>query len=475
MENKGLDLTNVYDFARFICQDDMTCRIPAFHTELYELAQSDRRRLVIVAPRSFAKSTVYSKIYPLHQVVQGKCHINKITIVSATAALAEHWLREIKTHLEENPWLINQYGDGKTNKWTQDHIVWKRIDGTKCEVQAKGAGYQLRGFRPDIIILDDIDTDEGVRSSEQREKLLDWFNKALINTLEKESQLIMVGTLLHPLSLLANVMNRPDWTVRKYEAITPQGESLWPEKWPIEALRKREKEIGHLAFQSEFMNNPIVNENPIVVREWLHPYISKSLTFEKIKKDGLYTVCAIDPAIGRKETNDFTAIVSVSATYEREPKFYVRVGGVRRGHWPMNKQIAELDRTYKDVGGKLIVIETVAYQQALADEFRLYCENEHRYPQIREVKPDRDKERRAHAIAPMLEQGRVYFDHDDPMTCKLMDELAMFPTGDRDDLVDAFVYAMTELKKWVRRERTKTAGPYIVLPRQRRNEITGVV
>ena len=460
----------------------MTFPVPPFHRELYDLAQSGEKRIVVCAPRSFAKSTVFSKFYPLFRCLSGipwakDKQVERITLVSATATLAEQWLRDIKSHLEENPWIKSQYGEGQTKKWTQDQIIWKRFNRSKCQIDAKGAGYQLRGFRPDIIVLDDLDTDEGVRTQDQREKLLDWFNKALINTLEKDSQLIMVGTLLHPLSLLANVMERPAWTARKYEAITPDGKSLWPDKWPMEALREREAEIGHLAFQSEFQNNPIISENPIFVREWFHPYTANSLTFKKIKADGLYTVVAIDPAIGRKESNDYTAIVSVSATHDAEPKYYVRVGGVRRGHWPMNKQIWELDHTYKDVGGRKVIIETVAYQQALADEFRLYCEKERRYPQIKEIKPDRDKERRAHAVAPMLEQAQVFFDHGDPMTCKLMDELALFPTGDRDDLVDAFVYAMTELKKWSRREKANQPGPYIVLPgSQRRNRsITGVV
>jgi phage terminase large subunit-like protein len=34
------------------------------------------------------------------------------------------------------------------------------------------------------------------------------------------------------------------------------------------------------------------------------------------------------------------------------------------------------------------------------------------------------------------------------MTQKLMEEMIVFPTGDRDDMVDSLVYCLTELKYW---------------------------
>lgn len=264
MENTGrvLQLNPIEEFAGYYLQDDLKCRVPEFHREMYDLANAEHKRIVIAAPRSFAKSTVFSKIYPCFRIL--KKPVRRILIISSTGTLAEHWLREIKYELTENKYVVADFGDSSTDKWTQDHIVCKNHHGgPPIEVLAKGAGYQIRGFRPDIVIVDDLETDEGVRSEDQRAKLLDWFDKALINTLEKDSQLIMIGTVLHPLSLLSAVMNREGWTVRKYQAITPDGKSLWPEKWPIAALEARKREIGSLAFNSEFMNDPIISENPI--------------------------------------------------------------------------------------------------------------------------------------------------------------------------------------------------------------------
>lgn len=444
--------TAIEAFARCYMSGDLTCSVPEFHREMYQIAEAGHKRIVICAPRSFAKSTVFSKIYPLYQILEGDA--KRIFIVSATGTLAEHWLREIKRELEENPYIRRDYGDVTTKKWTQDHIVCKRPNGTLCEVIAKGAGYQIRGFRPDVVIIDDVETDEGVRSEDQREKLRDWFNKALINTLEKDSQLIMIGTMLHPLSLLADVMNREGWATRKYQAILPDGQSLWAAKWPVDALEARRKEIGTLAFNSEYMNEPLISENPIFVKQWMRPYESDSEVFKKTAGAGLYSVTSVDPAIAKKETADYTAIVTVSATFGAEPKFYVRAGGgVTRGHWTINQTVVESLRVYDIFQSNLLQVETIAYQEALADEIRRYCEDNRRFINISEIKPDKDKERRAHVVAPLLEQGRVYFDHNDPMTQRLIEELIVFPTGDRDDLVDAFVYCMTALKDWQHRKR----------------------
>ncbi len=448
----SVDLTKVSGFASYFFQEDMEYPFPHFHDEMYELAQAGHNRIAIAAPRSFAKSTVFSKIYTLFLVCQGDVSVAPILLLSNTGALAEHWLREIKRELERNIWLRSKFGDLRTDKWTQDHIVCKRKDGTEIEVMAKGAGYQIRGFRPGTVVVDDIETDEMVRSEDQRAKLKDWFDKALINTLEKTSQLIMIGTIIHPMSLLGNVMSRDGWISKTYKAILPDATSLWPEKCPMDALMARKREIGTLAFNSEFQNEPIISENPVFFKTWFKPYEANSSAFIKEKAKGVYTIIACDPAISQKETADYTAIVTISATFDPEPKYYIRPRGVIRGHWPINRQVSELVRLYDLFKAKGIVIETVAYQEALAQEVRRYMSDHRRHIPIIEVKPDRDKVRRAYAVGPYFERGQVYADFTDEATEKLVEECLVFPTGDRDDYVDAMCLCMDELISWTCRK-----------------------
>lgn len=474
MTKNGAQLNNLELFCAYYLSHDMKCVVPPFHREMYADIAGDDLQLCFCAPRSFAKSSLLSKFYPLFEILKG--NRNKIYIFSSTASLAENWLREIKKELTENKYILADYGDVTTDKWTSDHIICK-VGSRKIELRARGRGSQTRGWRPDLIIIDDIDEEDVARQSEQRDRLKDWFDKELINTLEPDGRIAMVGTLVHPLALLADVMGRKSWKVRKYQAFLPNGESLWPEKWSTAQLEARRAEIGSRAFNSEYMNEPIITENPIFVKEYFEDYQPDSEMFKKLESKGLYTVVAIDPAISRKETADYTVILTVSATYDKEPKIYVRSGGgVNRSRIPINRQVAELDRIYRKFSSKIALIETTAYQEALYDEFVRYQEDNHRHLTIKPIKPDRDKERRSHAVVPLLERRQVYFDFSDKMTQRLMDELILFPTGDHDDLVDAFVYSLTEIKKWSKRRNVlRDSKPYIVLPGKRRNSVTGVV
>jgi len=231
---------------------------------------------------------VFSVTFPLYEILQGDNH--KGIIVSETADLAKHWVRTIKQELEENKTILAVYGDVRSPKWTEDHIICRRADGTKFELRAKGRGAQIRGFRPDWIVFDDLENDEEVRSEDQRAKTLEWFDKAVINTLEKEAGAAMIGTVLHPLSLLKNVLDRPGWDSKIYRALTPTGESIWAEKWPVEALEARRREIGDIAFRSEYMNEPIISENPVFLKEWFKGYDQRGAAFQKEMRDGLYIV-----------------------------------------------------------------------------------------------------------------------------------------------------------------------------------------
>jgi predicted phage terminase large subunit-like protein len=97
------------------------------------------------------------------------------------------------------------------------------------------------------------------------------------------------------------------------------------------------------------------------------------------------------------------------------------------------------------------LVESVAYQQAILEEIRerqrIYGVNINPY----EVKPDKDKARRAYNVQSLFQENRVFFDLTDRGQRTLLQEMIMFSGKSNtwhDDLVDAMVYALTEIKKW---------------------------
>ena len=151
-------------FAKMFFPHLMEYDTAEFQEEIYTLLQG-KDRIAIAAPRGFTKSTICNVIYPcwLSLLMVKK----DICIISASETLAVEFLRKIRVELTTNRMILDLFGDVQSEKWTENHIVLKN----GVNLRAKGAGGQIRGFRPDAIILDDIETDESVESEEQRKKL----------------------------------------------------------------------------------------------------------------------------------------------------------------------------------------------------------------------------------------------------------------------------------------------------------------
>jgi len=106
---------------------------------------------------------------------------------------------------------------------------------TNIKIEAIGSGKKIRGrkhknWRPDLIVLDDIENDENVRTIEQRNKLSNWFKKAVSRAGDSYTDIIYIGTLLHYDSLLANTLKNPSYKAIKYKAVLSwSSSSLWDE------------------------------------------------------------------------------------------------------------------------------------------------------------------------------------------------------------------------------------------------------
>ncbi|MEM6852801.1 MAG: hypothetical protein AAF593_00145 [Planctomycetota bacterium] len=98
-------------------------------------------------------------------------------------------------------------------------------------------------YRPSLIIGDDLEELEQTMSDEQRRKTLDWFHKTLMKTGTLETNVVVIGTILHYDSLLANLTREQPqpgkaggWKGKIYRAVESFSENpgLW-DRW--EAVR----------------------------------------------------------------------------------------------------------------------------------------------------------------------------------------------------------------------------------------------
>ncbi|MBL8874169.1 MAG: phage terminase large subunit [Phycisphaerae bacterium] len=216
------------------------------HRELFQLLENLKeqrgRRIAIAAPRGHAKTTVVGLAYILWCALYNLEPM--IVVVSNASSQAIQILRHIKEELLHNellhrdfPEICSVFGTGKGPRpCTNDQITLPN----GVAIRAFGSEQRMRGlrqrqFRPSLIVVDDLEEQEGVLSSEGREKTREWFAGTLLKLGNNETNVVVVGTVLHYDSLLASLTGVPGakavsgWDAKVYRAL--EQPSLRPELW----------------------------------------------------------------------------------------------------------------------------------------------------------------------------------------------------------------------------------------------------
>lgn len=403
---------------------------PDLHAEWFELLNNDR--MAIAAPRGFAKSTVCSFFYVMYLLLVEK---KKVFGVSATGAFAESLLANIKRELEGNELILADFGVQKSDVWRVDELHLR--DGGVIRVI--GAGSQTRGFRPDVVLVDDLENDAGVASESSRRALKDWFWKALVNVLLPNRQLVMIGTILHPLSLLKEIVSNPPsgWVGAFYQALTDE-RSIWEEQWPTEVLKQRREEIGVGAFESEFQNNP-------VPQAWKKFNIDDFRFYER-EPSGCFYVTTVDPAIQVNLSSDPDYTVVMTCCMDSESNIYV-VRMDRRRMLP-DETVSVMFAHYMAYKPAVVGVESIGFQRVLKWDFEKECEKRREYPYVKDITGrNMAKKLKIEALQPFVSKGKIYLKKEGQEA--IIAEASSFPHGRHDDCLDALQMQLELLQKGV--------------------------
>lgn len=423
-------------FGQHFFKNHLRLNTPQFHREIFQLYQNESlNRVGIAAPRGHAKSTITDLVYVAWEIVHSKKKF--ILIVSDTYSQATLFLESLKAEFENNDRLKAFYGDMASPKWSEGEIV---VNGIM--VKALGAGMKVRGlkyreYRPDLIVVDDLENDEMVESLERRDKLERWFNGALIPSMDRDGRIIMIGTILHYDSLLFKVVSPErykEFQKKTYRAITDRG-ALWPEHLNLQDLEVIKQDYiskgqGYLFYQ-EYQNDPVSDENRKFKLEQFKYYEDGDIASKQ-----LTTFITIDRAYSLAKTADATGIVVVSV--DNDNNWYIRMAERYKGtEKELIDKIFALQGYFQPVK---FGIEQKAFEYtikpALEDEMR-------KRNTFFLVDPLKDlgkaKTVRIEGLVPRFEASSVFLKRD--MT-DLIDELIKFPKGLHDDLIDALSYQL---------------------------------
>jgi predicted phage terminase large subunit-like protein len=415
----------------------------------------------VAAPRGHAKSTIITQIGTLWCIVTGRKKYPLIVMDALDQALP--MLEAIKAELQFNPRLLLDFPEatGQGRVWQVGVIV----TANDVKVEVFGSGKKIRGrrhgpHRPDLIIGDDLENDENVRSPEQRDKLMSWVTKSLLSLgpADDSMDVFIIGTILHYDSVLSRLLKNKLWRGVKFRAVEqwPARMDLWdrwaelllndgeevakayydkrPEMdvgakicWPggttfYKLMIKRSRD-GKAAFDSEQQNEPVSGDDaPFAncIQFWVN----------RLSEWVFYGAC--DPSLGKKgASRDPSALLIGGGNRVTGVLDVIEAKIAKRVPDKIIEDIIALQMEYNCLTW---VVEAVQFQEFLRTELvKRSAARGIPVPAIA-VTPHDDKILRIESIQPHVANGLIRLN---PNQFTLITQLTHFPKADHDDGPDA--------------------------------------
>lgn len=420
-----------------------------FHEEWFELTEIEDELVPVAAPREHAKSTIFTFANILHAICYELRHF--ILIISDTEDQATGFTLPIKIEIEENPRLRHDFGNLRgTRRWREADFV----TSTDVRLKARGRGDKVRGlkwkqYRPDMAVIDDFENDKNVRNPRLVEEGMDWLLTAVYGSLKEPFNMLMVGNIFAPKSILAQLIAEkvvdeetgeevPRYHGHIYAAEDEKGNPLWLAAWPKERLAKRRRQMGSVRYNREMMNRCLDERNPI--QEAWFQYCHRS----DIEDHELLVATFVDPSAKSGMSNDYKAIITVGAD-RAAMDFFTLHAWIR--HATINEMWEALWRIHAEHRGS-IGIEENMFGEFLTESYQHFARNKGKFLPLLLVHHASDKEARMiDTLQPILEFGHLFFEkgHSDQ---DLLVEQTLYITNStvNDDGPDALEGAVSMLQ-----------------------------
>ena len=388
-----------------------------FHAELvHSLASRRPPRLLIIGFRGSGKSMFGSLALPLWAALEHPDKYPFIILVADSSRQATLNITSIKHELETNDLIKQDYGEIKGNviedfslqgegeEWQKQNIVLS--NGVR--ILARSRGQKVRGLRhlqhrPKLVVVDDPEDGEWVRTKENRDKTDRWLHSEIMPGMDaRKGKLVVIGNLLHMDALLSR-LKAPGtgFKVLEFPLIDKDGKCTWPAMYPTEQKSQGQR-TGH-------GNDPVAAGNVAEDRGGRRRRSSSprtSIITMSCQANAVASIKGhgIDLAISQKEGADYTAIVTGEVFYvDNAPKIFIRPN-------PYNEHVTFHDfmQRVRNIpgelkGANLFFVEDVAYQKAAIQEM------ERAMLPVVPMKPQGDKRARLQVVAPYIKNGTVLF------------------------------------------------------------------
>lgn len=406
------------------------------------VVSGDLKRLIINMPPRHTKSEFASYLLPSWFL--GKFPEKKIIQTAHTAELAVGFGRKVRNLVQSE-----QYGKIFDTKLSSDSKAAGRWNThMRGDYFAIGVGGAVTGKGADLLIIDDPHSEQEAKQGnpEVYDGVYEWYTSGPRQRLQPGGAIIIVMTRWSKRDLTGQILKNSskdgtdDWEVIEFPAILPSGTPLWPDFWKKEELEALKSELPVSKWEAQYQQNPTSEEGAIIKRDqWKIWERSDPPSCE-------YVIQSWDTAFEKNNRADYSACTTWGVFYqddkqgETKPNIILLDAFKQRLEFPELKKKA-LDM-WKEWNPDSLIVEKKAAGSPLIYEMRKMG-----IP-LSEYTPSKgqDKIARVNAISDLFASG-VVWRPETRWADEVVEEMASFPNGDHDDLVDSSSQALLRFRQ----------------------------
>lgn len=304
-------------------------------------------------------------------------------------------------------------------------------DGT---ITGYGAGKMRKDFGGAIIIDDPHKAGEA-NSDTMRGNVIDWFSTTMESRKNRpDTPIIVIMQRLHEEDLsgwLLNGGNGETWEHLNIPAES-DGESFWPEQFPIDDLKRKEK-ANQYVYAGQYLQRPAPIGGGIFKDHWWQYYTA----LPRFKYRAIYA----DTAQKTKEQNDFSVFQCWGVTDDGRA-FLI---DMLRGKWEAPELLAN-GRAFwnkhksRDTG----TLRSFKIEDKVSGTTLIQTLKREGIPVVG-IQRNIDKVTRAMDAAPSVEAGLVYLPQGAEYLSDIMREASQFPNSTHDDTLDPLFDAVSDM------------------------------
>jgi len=406
------------------------------------VASGDLKRLIINMPPRHTKSEFASFLLPSWFL--GKFPEKKIIQTAHTAELAVGFGRKVRNLVSSE-----QYSKVFDTKLSSDSKAAGRWNTDKGgDYFAIGVGGAVTGKGADLLIIDDPHSEQEAKQGNPAvfDNVYEWYTSGPRQRLQPGGAIIIVMTRWSKRDLTGQILKSSDktgvddWEIIEFPAILPSGTPLWPGFWSKEELEALKAELPVSKWEAQYQQNPTSEEGAIIKRDqwqiWPH----------EDPPECSYVIQSWDTAFEKTNRSDYSACTTWGVFTHPDKHGNLKQNIILLNAFKERMEFPDLKKAALEMWIEwkpdTLIVEKKAAGAPLIYEMRKMG-----IP-LSEYTPGKgsDKIARVNSISDLFASGIVWCP-EKRWADEVMEEMASFPNGDHDDLVDSSSQALIRFRQ----------------------------